>query len=70
MKQTKSTSPIGCSVCGNILQEDDIYVEKDGTVICAHCTEELDLCDILDFLELRDVIELLDAASECVKIAH
>ena len=70
MKRAKTTEPIGCSVCGNILKEDDIYVEKDETVICAHCAEELDLCDILDFLELRDVIELLDAATECVKIAR
>ncbi len=70
MKKVKNTEPIGCSVCGNILKEDDIYVENNATVICAHCTEELDLCDILDFLELRDVIELLDAATECVKIAR
>lgn len=70
MRKTKINEPVGCSVCGNILEEDDIYIENNSTVICAHCAEELDLCDILDFLELNGVIELLDAATECVKIAR
>ena len=70
MNQNKHIEPVGCSVCGSILSEGDIYVEKGATVICAHCAEELDLCDILDFLELKEVIELLDAATDCVKIAH
>ena len=62
-----STEAIGCSVCGNMVSEGTLYVEKDSFFICRHCVEELDLCDILDFLELKDVISLLMAAGDYVK---
>ena len=61
--------PTGCSVCGKILKEGEMYVENNGTVVCAACTEELDLCDILELLEVPDVLTLFLKRTDCVKTA-
>ena len=63
----QSEAPVGCSVCGKILKEGERYVENNGTVVCACCTEELDLCDILEFLELPDVLSLFVTRTDLVK---
>ena len=68
--ENKPIDLVGCSVCGNLIEEGDLYVERNGTVICAHCTEELDLCDVLDFLELHRVLELFIACGDCVKTVN
>lgn len=64
--QTKE-APCGCSICGKIVKEGDVYAENNETVVCADCAEELDLCDVLEFLESESVLALFSRIPECVK---
>ena len=59
--------PVGCSVCGKVMREGDVYVENEGFLVCVDCTENMDLCDILELLDLPDVLTLLRRSSDCVK---
>ena len=56
-----------CSHCGRFLKEGEAYAENNETVLCADCAEELDLCDVLEFLELEHVLGLLGRVPDCVK---
>ncbi|MBE6672330.1 MAG: hypothetical protein E7599_02270 [Ruminococcaceae bacterium] len=63
----KNAEPRGCSVCGKIIQEGDEYIENNETVVCTDCAEELDLCDVLEFLESESVLALFRRIPDCVK---
>ena len=65
----RDAEPRGCSVCGKIVKEGDVYVENKETVVCADCAEELDLCDVLEFLDAENVLALFSCIPDCVKRA-
>ena len=65
----RTDGPHGCSVCGKILKEGELYVEHEQTTVCSDCAEEMDICDILELLELESVIALFGKITDCVKTA-
>ena len=56
-----------CHLCHKTVKEGEAYAENNETIICAECTEELDLCDILEFLDVENVLSLLGCLPDTVK---
>ena len=48
-----------CIFCDTAIREDERYLERGEELICAACTAELELSDILELSGLESAAELL-----------
>ena len=51
---------VRCSICGNLIDKGENYVDIEGECICANCAENLELWQVLEMLDFSKIIDLFE----------